>query len=67
VSPSTNPDSVHMVELEAHRRHVAIALITTVVPSFMLVGLFTSLNFGTAVGLPLRHSSSALVRPIRGA
>jgi hypothetical protein len=29
-----------MVELEAHRRHVAIALITTVVPSFMLVGLF---------------------------
>ena len=40
VSPSTNPDSVHMVELEAHRRHVAIALITTLVPSFMLVGLF---------------------------
>lgn len=40
MSPSTNPDSVHMVELEAHRRHVAIALITTVVPSFMLVGLF---------------------------
>ena len=24
-----------------------------------------SLNFGTAVGLPLRHSSSSLVRPIR--
>ena len=40
MSPGTNPASVHTVELEAHRRHVAIALITTVVPSFMLVGLF---------------------------
>jgi hypothetical protein len=25
----------------------------------------TSLTFGTAGGVPLRHSSSALVRPIR--